>query len=219
MKRGILVITTLLLLAGLLNKPAQASKLQVEINSDPPLCLPAAYPVEPVDCLPFGPSAYLTEMLRKGISYPFRSLPVQHPDPALQYATDSFLSVTSGSISMYTSLEDAISGNPVQTLGPGLMKYLAISQRVERSEGIFYALTSGLWVRAGDIDASCCIRSGRYQGLLMRENLPIHLGGLWIKSNRAQPRVIPHLKPTTSCTAKQSSRFMTYRPSITPSGT
>ena len=134
MKRGILVITTLLLLAGLLNKPAQASKLQVEINSDPPLCLPAAYPVEPVDCLPFGPSAYLTEMLRKGISYPFRSLPVQHPDPALQYATDSFLSVTSGSISMYTSLEDAISGNPVQTLGPGLMKYLAISQRVERSE-------------------------------------------------------------------------------------
>jgi len=99
---------------------------------------------------------------------------------------------------MYATLEDAISGSPVQSLGAGLMKYLAITQRVDRAEGIFYGLTSGLWVRAADIDASCCIRSGRFQGLLFADNPPNSFG--WIV-DQAVPRTAPgYLAPEKKMT-------------------
>jgi len=78
------------------------------------------------------------------------------------------------------------------------MKYLAITQRVDRAEGIFYGLTSGLWVRAADIDASCCIRSGRFQGLLFADNPPNSFG--WIV-DQAVPRTAPgYLAPEKKMT-------------------
>lgn len=186
------------MLAGFPVIPAQASAPLADAESDLPLCLPGVYRTDPGDCLPLGPSTFITELAQRGISYPIRPLPAQKPDPALQYAPDAYLSVTSGAISMYATLEDAISGSPVQSLGAGLMKYLAIIQRVDRAEGIFYGLTSGLWVRAADIDASCCIRSGRFQGLLFADNPPNSFG--WIV-DQAVPRTAPgYLAPEKKMT-------------------
>jgi len=186
------------MLAGFPVIPAQASAPLADAESDLPLCLPGVYRTDPGDCLPLGPSTFITELAQRGISYPIRPLPAQKPDPALQYAPDAYLSVTSGAISMYATLEDAISGSPVQSLGAGLMKYLAITQRVDRAEGIFYGLTSGLWVRAADIDASCCIRSGRFQGLLFADNPPNSFG--WIV-DQAVPRTAPgYLAPEKKMT-------------------
>jgi len=186
------------MLAGFPVIPAQASAPLADAESDLPLCLPGVYRTDPGDCLPLGPSTFITELAQRGISYPIRPLPAQKPDPALQYAPDAYLSVTSGAISMYATLYDAISGSPVQSLGAGLMKYLAITQRVDRAEGIFYGLTSGLWVRAADIDASCCIRSGRFQGLLFADNPPNSFG--WIV-DQAVPRTAPgYLAPEKKMT-------------------
>jgi len=186
------------MLAGLPVFPVQAAAPLADAEADLPLCLPGVYRTDPGDCLPLGPSTFITELAQRGISYPIRPLPAQKPDPALQYAPDAYLSVTSGAISMYATLEDAISGSPVQSLGAGLMKYLAITQRVDRAEGIFYGLTSGLWVRAADIDASCCIRSGRFQGLLFADNPPNSFG--WIV-DQAVPRTAPgYLAPEKKMT-------------------
>jgi lipoprotein-anchoring transpeptidase ErfK/SrfK len=186
------------MLAGLPVFPVQAAAPLADAEADLPLCLPGVYRTDPGDCLPLGPSTFITELAQRGISYPIRPLPAQKPDPALQYAPDAYLSVTSGAISMYATLEDAISGSPVQSLGAGLMKYLAIIQRVDRAEGIFYGLTSGLWVRAADIDASCCIRSGRFQGLLFADNPPNSFG--WIV-DQAVPRTAPgYLAPEKKMT-------------------
>ena len=198
MNRLLTILLVLPMLAGFPVIPAQASAPLADAESDLPLCLPGVYRTDPGDCLPLGPSTFITELAQRGISYPIRPLPAQKPDPALQYAPDAYLSVTSGAISMYATLEDAISGSPVQSLGAGLMKYLAITQRVDRAEGIFYGLTSGLWVRAADIDASCCIRSGRFQGLLFADNPPNSFG--WIV-DQAVPRTAPgYLAPEKKMT-------------------
>jgi len=198
MNRLLTILLVLPMLAGFPVIPAQASAPLAYAESDLPLCLPGVYRTDPGDCLPLGPSTFITELAQRGISYPIRPLPAQKPDPALQYAPDAYLSVTSGAISMYATLEDAISGSPVQSLGAGLMKYLAITQRVDRAEGIFYGLTSGLWVRAADIDASCCIRSGRFQGLLFADNPPNSFG--WIV-DQAVPRTAPgYLAPEKKMT-------------------
>ncbi|HNZ01025.1 MAG TPA: L,D-transpeptidase [Anaerolineaceae bacterium] len=198
MNRLLTILLVLPMLAGFPVIPAQASAPLADAESDLPLCLPGVYRTDPGDCLPLGPSTFITELAQRGISYPIRPLPAQKPDPALQYAPDAYLSVTSGAISMYATLDDAISGSPVQSLGAGLMKYLAITQRVDRAEGIFYGLTSGLWVRAADIDASCCIRSGRFQGLLFADNPPNSFG--WIV-DQAVPRTAPgYLAPEKKMT-------------------
>ena len=198
MNRLLTILLVLPMLAGFPVIPAQASAPLADAESDLPLCLPGVYRTDPGDCLPLGPSTFITELAQRGISYPIRPLPAQKPDPALQYAPDAYLSVTSCTISMYATLEDAISGSPVQSLGAGLMKYLAIIQRVDRAEGIFYGLTSGLWVRAADIDASCCIRSGRFQGLLFADKPPNSFG--WIV-DQAVPRTAPgYLAPEKKMT-------------------
>ncbi|HOU44145.1 MAG TPA: L,D-transpeptidase [Anaerolineaceae bacterium] len=198
MNRLLTILLVLPMLAGLPVFPVQAAAPLADAEADLPLCLPGVYRTDPGDCLPLGPSTFITELAQRGISYPIRPLPAQKPDPALQYAPDAYLSVTSGAISMYATLEDAISGSPVQSLGAGLMKYLAIIQRVDRAEGIFYGLTSGLWVRAADIDASCCIRSGRFQGLLFADNPPNSFG--WIV-DQAVPRTAPgYLAPEKKMT-------------------
>ncbi len=198
MNRLLTILLVLPMLAGLPFFSVQAAAPLADAEADLPLCLPGVYRTDPGDCLPLGPSTFITELAQRGISYPIRPLPAQKPDPALQYAPDAYLSVTSGAISMYATLEDAISGSPVQSLGAGLMKYLAITQRVDRAEGIFYGLTSGLWVRAADIDASCCIRSGRFQGLLFADNPPNSFG--WIV-DQAVPRTAPgYLAPEKKMT-------------------
>ena len=198
MNRLLTILLVLPMLAGFPVFSVQAAAPLADAEADLPLCLPGVYRTDPGDCLPLGPSTFITELAQRGISYPIRPLPAQKPDPALQYAPDAYLSVTSGAISMYATLDDAISGSPVQSLGAGLMKYLAITQRVDRAEGIFYGLTSGLWVRAADIDASCCIRSGRFQGLLFADNPPNSFG--WIV-DQAVPRTAPgYLAPEKKMT-------------------
>ena len=54
-----------------------------EPDSGAVVCAPAVYLELPGDCLPLGPSAYLTEMAGLGMTFPPRPFPALKPDPAL----------------------------------------------------------------------------------------------------------------------------------------
>lgn len=135
------------------------------------LCLPGIYLVDPGNCLPLGPSQYLTDMARQGLVLPLRELPAVHPDPTLSVLQEQYLSVrSSGNVPVYGSLEAAEARTPGRSIAGGRgLKYLAIVQRVDNDRGIFYQLMSGEWINAGDVDTACCVSSGRFQGMVFRQ--------------------------------------------------
>ena len=131
--------------------------------------MPDVYLQAPQNCLPLGPSAYLTDLARQGLYLPIKPLPVIPADASLNQMDDSYLVVTKGAITLYSTLEDAVAHKASETLPAGLMKYLSKTQKVNQDDRIFYQLTSGYWIDAEEASASCCIERGRFQGLTFKE--------------------------------------------------
>lgn len=128
-----------------------------------PLCLPNVYMNGASDCLPLGPSAFLTDLAKKGISYPFQPLPAYPVPNELGSAPFAYMSVGDNGFPLYTSLDDAIARSPAQYMDPG-NKWLSIYERIDRDDGVYYRLTNGLWVEGGEANTSCCVRWARTQG-------------------------------------------------------
>ena len=59
-----------------------------EPDSGAVVCAPDVYWVDPEYCAPLGPSRYLTELSRLGLTIPPRPLPAYKPDPNLGYLPD-----------------------------------------------------------------------------------------------------------------------------------
>ena len=140
-----------------------------ESYSGEPLCLPGIYAIQQDECLALGPSEVLATMENKGIPVPFQPLPIYTPENNYSLAPVPYISVGENSFPLYASIEDAIAKNPTRYLEAGF-KFLGMYQRVDREEGIYYQLTNGLWVDAGEANTSCCIYSGRTQGMLFYQN-------------------------------------------------
>ncbi len=120
-----------------------------EPESGSVVCPPGVYPTVPDDCLPLGPSTYLTQLAANGITLPIQPLPAYPPDPELNALPYAYFRVTNNGAPLYGSLEDAMAGqNPVQTLDPGEI-YISYTDREENDQGVFYRLRNGLWV-SGD---------------------------------------------------------------------
>ncbi len=134
-----------------------------------PVCMPAVYLQAPENCLPLGPSSYLTDLARQGLFLPVKPLPIIPADPSLNQMNDSYLAVTKGAIPLYSTLEDAVAHHASEVLAAGMMKYLSKVQRVNQDNRIFYQLTSGYWIDADEASAACCIERGRFQGLNFKE--------------------------------------------------
>ncbi len=134
-----------------------------------PLCLPGIYPQSPADCLALGPSNFLSSMAARGIPIPFQPLPVYSPDANLIYSELPYIKVGDNAFPLYASLDAAIARNPASMMEAG-MKYLAILDREDSDNGIYYQLANGYWVEAGEAYTECCIRSGRFQGLFFYQN-------------------------------------------------
>ena len=171
----LLLLMIIILFAGFRTESVQAT--DKESYRGEPLCLPGSYPFEQIDCLAMGPSEFLTSMAEKGIPVPFQPLPAYKPDNSYTLAPVPYLTVGENSFPLYASLDDAISRNPTRYLEAGF-KYLAVSERVDREDGVYYRLMNGLWVEAGEAYTECCIRSGRFQGLMFYQN-PLNSFG-WI---------------------------------------
>ena len=79
-----LLLFTLVMITTLIFTRSSATSAQgTEPDSGAVVCAPGVYLALPGDCLPLGPSTYLTEMAKLGITFPPRALPAFKPDPAL----------------------------------------------------------------------------------------------------------------------------------------
>jgi hypothetical protein len=72
------------------------------------LCLPGIYMYDPGDCLPTGPSSYLTQMAEKGLTFPIARLAYTPVDPALGQVDTSYGEVVNMPAPVYASIDDAL---------------------------------------------------------------------------------------------------------------
>src|SRR4030095_13933295 len=86
MKKIYLPLLTLILLFSLMPPAsafAQVTNPGEEPESGAVVCAPDVYFTMPSECLPLGPSTYITELSQLGLTFPPRALPAFKPDPTL----------------------------------------------------------------------------------------------------------------------------------------
>ena len=165
-----LIIFTALVVLFVSIKPTTVQAAEgVESYSGEVLCLPDVYQQTPSDCLPLGPSDFLTSMASKGIPIPFQPLPAKSSSIENTLTPFPYLKVGENSFPLYASLEDAEARNPSSYMEAGY-KYLSIIQRQDLDSGVYYQLRNGFWIEGGEAYTECCIRSGRFQGLYFYKN-------------------------------------------------
>lgn len=179
MRKFILLTVVLFSLTVLNTRNSSASPGSPE---SPVICLPGIYLVDPQDCLPTGPSAYLTGLAKQGITLPVRALPAEAPDPGLAQSPYLYARLQENlPVPVYASLEDAIANaSPVTTIAPGKLRFISYidAAYVEgRSKPDYFMLKSGGWVAARDV-AQRENATIRFQGLTFHEQPPHAFG--WI---------------------------------------
>lgn len=169
-----------LLLSSVLFEP-QSAKAEVDAPVEPysglPLCLPDVYLAFPQGCLPLGPSQTLTDLARRGESYPPR--PLQFTHPAAEWLKSPVMIAKINDdplvpVNVYSSLDDAVArNNPVRTIAPGRGLHYVSYINVARVNGKPYVqLKSGEWVRASPAGFSS------FQGLLFKKTPSTSFG--WV---------------------------------------
>ncbi|MCC6146574.1 MAG: L,D-transpeptidase [Anaerolineaceae bacterium] len=152
-----------------------------ESYSGEPLCMPGAYLQDPEDCVPFGPSQFLTEMAQQGIFYPLRPLPAAPPDPALNELSLRFAKINaeaSEPMAVYASIQDASSSsNPTRYIPSGMLRFVSYTQTVDVDSKHFVQLRSGEWMRASPAGISV------FQGLLFKSPPQTFFGWIVEASN------------------------------------
>jgi hypothetical protein len=112
------------------------------------LCLPGIYMTDPQDCLPLGPSAYLTQYASIGIEFPILPIPYRPIDGTLAELPFSYASLGDEPTPVYSSLEDAVSGkNAIRSIEPGGLRYVSYTEFSDTENGRFFKLHDGSWVR------------------------------------------------------------------------
>jgi lipoprotein-anchoring transpeptidase ErfK/SrfK len=162
---------------------AQEAAPVEEPESGAVVCAPDVYLAPPGDCLPAGPSSYLTEMARLGLTYPPRPLPASKPDPALTDLPYRYFKLDEDIVPILSGPDGGETGQAFQ---PGFV-YVSYLDRVE-SNGVYYMLQNGGWIpgkgsRIGDYP--------RFQGLQFRSTpsnafaWPLALNGWDVPVRRA----------------------------------
>jgi len=125
---------------------------QEESESGAVVCEPSAYQQPGVDCISLGPSQYLSEMAKKGITFPQRPLPAYKPDSNLTQLPYLYFHLEDDYVPIYSSPGGRGAG--VNQFPPGFV-YISYIDRVE-SGGVYYMLQNGGWIpgkgaRVGEI--------------------------------------------------------------------
>lgn len=153
-----------LLLSTLTAQTVRAQEIMPpEPDSGTVVCTPNVYLTEPDDCLPLGPSAYLTELARQGLTIPPRPLPASKPDPSLAKLPFRYFHLDDDAIvPIYSAPGETGAGG--QQFMPGFV-YVSYVDRVEQN-GVYYMLQNGGWIpgkgaRVGEIS--------NFQGLVFHQ--------------------------------------------------
>lgn len=190
MKRCLMVLALCLLVTTFISPSPAAAQDAVTPGQEPyageALCLPDVYLQTPDDCLPLGPSAFLTDMARKGITFPQRPLPASHPGPQYDVVDAQFARISLPNeerAPVYGSLEAAISGeNPSRYIEGGVIRYVSYTSRQDVNGGHYVLLKSGEWMRASPGGYTT------FQGLVLRDTPRNSFG--WIVE-QAEVRAAP----------------------------
>jgi hypothetical protein len=131
---------------------AQESVSSEESESGGVVCEPGVYLSLSSDCLLLGPSAYLTDLARIGITLPPRPLPVSKPDPSLSQLPYKYFHLDDDYVPIYSTLGEKGLGG--QQFPPGFV-YISYVDRVDQG-GVYYLMQNGGWIpgkgaRVGEI--------------------------------------------------------------------
>lgn len=125
------------------------------------LCPPGVYTVAPDDCLPLGPSEYLTGLAKIGIPWPIRPMPAYSPDKELNSIPFSYFKVVNAGTYLYQTLDAAKSDDTsAQMIGPGQSLYVSYTGIYEEH---YLYLRSGGYIRG---DGGRLALPWPFQGLL-----------------------------------------------------
>ena len=155
--KKIFLFAQMLVFISIFATPSPISAQESEPESGAVVCAPAVYLESPSDCLPLGPSAFLTEMAKLGMTFPPRQLPSRIPDPALTQLPYFYFMLEEDIVPILSGPAGSETGQAFQ---PGFV-YVSYIDRVE-SNGVYYMLQNGGWIpgkgsRIGDYS--------RFQGL------------------------------------------------------
>jgi hypothetical protein len=159
---------------------------QPEQNSGAIVCAPGVYLTPPEDCLPLGPSEYLTEMARLGMTIPLKPLAVSTPDASLNNLPYRYYKVNASGTSFYPSLDAAIAKQGASSsLAPGRTLYVTYLEAVDTGKGIYFRMPSGEWMPG---DGSRVGVGPIFQGLEFSLTPPNAFGWAWDGTEiRSQP--------------------------------
>ena len=134
--------TLLLVISVLALMPPNAYAQDVEPESGGVVCEPGAYLSMPDDCLPLGPSAYLTNLAHLGMNLPPRPLPATKPDPNLNLLPYKYFDLDDDYVPISSS--PGQKGPSAQQFPPGFV-YISYIDRVEEG-GVYYLMQNGGWI-------------------------------------------------------------------------
>ncbi len=158
MNKFLLVFPLLLLSLSFEIQPPVFAEIEPEPESGAVVCAPGVYFESPGDCLPLGPSVYVTEMAKLGLTIPPRPLSVRKPDPSLTQLPYRYFHLDED----YVPVLDAPAGNEIGApYSPGFV-YVTYIDRVDTGCGIYYMLPSGSWIPGKGARVS---EVSSYQGL------------------------------------------------------
>ena len=162
----------LALIASPLPVQAQETISNKESFSGGVVCAPDAYLIESENCLPIGPSTYLTSLARLGLTLPPRPLPAYKPDPGLTSLPYRYFHMADDlPPKFYSSLADAqAKSDNALTYAPG---FVYISYTGQDETGHFFLSQSGHWIRG---DGNRINEISSFQGLLFRETPRVAFG-------------------------------------------
>jgi lipoprotein-anchoring transpeptidase ErfK/SrfK len=158
-----------------------AQKTAEKSSADPAvLCLPGVYLQDPGDCSAAGPSAYLTQMAQKGITFPMAPLPSVKPDPALTYVEYHYGKVNKTNAPVYASAEEALQGDKKNAASRISSPFTYITYTDEVTDGgkRVYMIDSGQWMTASDVTRIGSVPL--FQGLAFRRTPDNTFG--WVRT-------------------------------------
>jgi len=142
-----------------------------------PLCLPGIYLQDPGNCLPAGPSTYLTQLGQRGMSLPLAPLPAMQADPSLAQIDMHYGQIVNNNAPVFATVDDASKGrrqNAIEQINAEFA-YIAYKEDMVINGKRFYNTDKG-WMTANDVSRIGALP--RFQGLVFSRT-PINSFG-WV---------------------------------------
>jgi lipoprotein-anchoring transpeptidase ErfK/SrfK len=148
------------------NVSAQDNPPPEEPASGAVICPPGVYLTTPADCLPLGPSAYMTSAAKLGISVPPRPLPAFKPNPGLTEVPYHYFKLDDTPVPVFSGIPADPQSAGGAEFPPGF-NYVSYIDRVDTGHGIYYMLPSGQYIPGRGARVS---EISKFQGLQFSSN-------------------------------------------------